>query len=151
MKKNNLITTIVIAAVVLVIGFFAGMKYQQSQQSNFTKQFGVGGMMQGNEQNQRFGNGAGKGAIGRGGFRPINGEIVSMEDKSVTVKLQDGSSKIVLFSDKTSINKESTGSASDLKVGEKIAAFGTENTDGSVTAQSIQLNPVMRVNSTQQQ
>jgi hypothetical protein len=142
MKKNNLITTIVIAVVVLVIGFFAGTKYQQSKQSSFGRQFGNGITMQNGGGNRTMGN--------RGGFRPVSGDIVSTDDKSITVKLQDGSSKIVLFSDKTSVNKESTGSASDLKVGEKISAFGTENSDGSVTAQSIQLNPFLRNNPAKQ-
>jgi hypothetical protein len=145
MKKNNLTITIIVAVVALTVGCFAGMKYQQSKQSSFGGQFG--NVPQG--QNQKFGNGNGTMMGNRGGFKPVNGDIVNMDDKSITIKLQDGSSKIVLFSDKTTVNKESTGSASDLKVGEKVAAFGTENSDGSVTAQSIQLNPVLR-NSTGQ-
>lgn len=80
----------------------------------------------------------------RTGFRPVVGEIISKDDKSVTVKLQDGGSKIVLFSDGTSINKVSEGSKDDLKTGEQVGIFGTENSDGSVTAQNIQLNPIAR-------
>lgn len=63
--------------------------------------------------------------------------------------MQDGSSKIVLFSDFTTYNKTSEGSKSDLKVGEKIAVFGTDNSDGSVTAQSVQLNPQLRMTNSQ--
>ena len=72
------------------------------------------------------------------------GEISAQDEKTITVKLQDGSSKIILLSDKTSINKASVGLISDLTVGEKVAVFGTSNADGSVTAQNIQLNPVAR-------
>ena len=65
-------------------------------------------------------------------------------DDSVTVKLMDGTSKIVLFSDKTEINKAQQAQTADLKVGEKVMVMGQENSDGSVTAQNIQLNPVFR-------
>jgi len=63
---------------------------------------------------------------------------------TITVKLEDGSSKIILLSEKTSINKASEGSITDLTAGEKVAVFGTTNADGSVTAQNIQINPVAR-------
>ena len=72
-------------------------------------------------------------------FRPVSGEIIGSDDKSVTVKLQDGSSKIVLLSDSAQINKASVGAKEDLKTGENIVVFGTTNSDGSVTAQSIQI------------
>lgn len=104
------------------------MKYQQSK--------GPSGRF-GNFQNNRNGQ-----FQQRGMGRPVSGEIISSDDKSITVKLQDGSSKIVLFSDKTTINKASEGSKDDLKTGEKVVAYGTENSDGSITAANIQLNPM---------
>ena len=133
MKKNSMIITIILVIAVGAGAFFAGMKYQQSKrQASFSGQFGQG-------QGQRTGMGA-----NRMGFRPVNGDIISSDDKSITVKLQDGSSRIVLLSDKTVYFKSSTGLKSDLKIGDKVAAFGTENSDGSVTAQNIQLNPIFR-------
>lgn len=131
--KNNLVVITIIVILVGAGAFFGGMKYQQSKQTSFFRQGGQGtrtgqGQLQGNRQ----------------GFRPVNGEIIASDDKSITVKLTDGSSKIVLVSDKTAINKAGTASKEDLKTGEKVAVFGTENTDGSVTAQNIQLNPVFR-------
>lgn len=128
--------TVVMVVLVLVVGagaFFGGMKYQQSKRPNFARQFGEG---QGMRAGQSQGN--------RQGFRPVNGEIISSDEKSITVKLQDGSSKIVLFSDKTEINKASSGAKEDLKTGEKVMVIGTENSDSSVTAQNIQLNPIQR-------
>ncbi|MGB9637307.1 MAG: DUF5666 domain-containing protein [Microgenomates group bacterium] len=130
--KKNLIITIVVAVLIGGICFFAGTKYQQSKQRSVARQF-VGQM------GGRQGTG-----VNRLGFRPVNGEIISADDKSITVKLQDGSSKIVLVSDNTQINKAQQATKEDLKVGEKVAVFGTENSDGSVTAQNIQLNPVLR-------
>jgi hypothetical protein len=106
------------------------MKYQQSKQSNSFRQFaGQGGRNLGTNRN---------------GFRPVNGDIISSDTNSITVKLADGSSKIVILNDKTAINKASTATAADLKVGEKVVVFGQDNSDGSVTAQNIQLNPIAR-------
>ncbi|MCL5784682.1 MAG: DUF5666 domain-containing protein [Patescibacteria group bacterium] len=130
-----MIAVIIIAALVMGVGgFFAGMKYQQSKSP--AGRFA-------NFQGARNSNFQQRGAnmISRQGFRPVNGEIISSDDKSITVKLSDGSSKIVLLSDQTSINKSSAGTKSDLKNGEKVAVFGSDNSDGSVTAQNIQLNP----------
>lgn len=129
MNKQYIITIILII-LVGGGGFFAGMKYQESKRpqgrfGNF--QQGQGGQLQ-----------------QRQGFRPVNGEIISTDDKSITVKLQDGSSKIVLLTDTTTVSKSADATKADLKVGEKVAAFGTENSDGSVTGQNIQLNPQLR-------
>ena len=125
MKQNTILLIIILLLLVGSGAFFFGMKYQQSRRPSFSRQ--VAG-----QQGQRQ------------GFRPVNGEIISSDDKSIIVKMQDGSSKIVLFSDKTEINKAAEATKEDLKVGEKVAVFGTENSDGSVTAQNIQLNPQLR-------
>jgi len=136
--KNIYIVAAIIVVIVGAGAFFAGMKYQQSKQPAFLREFAG-----------RQGQGTGTGG-NRVGFRPVNGEIISSDDKSITVKLQDDSSKIVLLSDNTEINKAAEATKEDLKVGEKVAVFGQENSDGTVTAQNIQLNPQFR-EPTQQQ
>lgn len=140
MKKNSLLITIVVAVIVAAIAFFGGMKYQQSHAfaRNANQAFG-----------QNFGrrgqNGQSARAGGRGGFGGANlGEIVSMDADSVTIKLQDGSSKIINLSSSTTYSKTDTASKSDLKTGDRIAAFGMSNSDGSITAQNIQVNPMFR-------
>lgn len=134
--KNNTILIVVIVAVVVGLGaFWGGMQYQKLKASSGNTQFGG----QGGTGQRRFGGGNGA----RGGA--VFGEIISSDADSITVKLMDGSSKIVVVSSSTSINKAATATKSDLKTGEKVAIFGTTNSDGSVTAQSIQLNPVMRI------
>ena len=132
MNKNILITGLV-GVVMLGAGFFAGIKYQQSKRVSF---IGNGQF----NRNSTMGSNAPRG----NGFRPVNGEIIAVDDKSMTVKLVDGSSKIIILSQKTEYNKAAEGSVADLTVGTRVTVFGTDNTDGSVTAESVQLNPIIR-------
>lgn len=131
--KNQLLLTIILCVVIGAGAFYAGMKYQQSQRSSFAGQFGV-----------RRGTANGFGTGGNGGNRPVYGDIVSSDDTSITVKAQDGSSKIVLVTGTTSINKASAGTKADLTTGQTVAVYGITNSDGSLTAQNIQINPIMR-------
>lgn len=134
--NKNLIITAIIALLVGVGGFYGGMKYQQSQAvSRFTNLRGENAQFV-----QRMGGQNGNGLPTQTGFQPVNGEIISSDDTSITVKLQDGSSRIVLLSDSTTINKAETGSKEDLKNGEKVFVVGNSNSDGSISANSIQLN-----------
>ena len=73
----------------------------------------------------------------------VSGDIISKDAMSITVKLRDGGSKIVFFSDTTEISRFASGSASDLLVGKSVMVNGKTNDDGSVTAQSIQLRPAV--------
>ncbi len=144
--KNQLIIGVVVAlALGGALGFVGGMQYQKSQKPDmmaFTTGSQSGQAIVGRREGgnttfaMRTGGPNGGGAVG---------EIISADDKSITVKLPDGSSKIILINSKTSINKSSEGSIEDLKTGESVAAFGEGNSDGSITAVSIQLNPQMRI------
>lgn len=147
MKKDVVVPVIIASLVFAGVGFFGGMKYSQVQRGNFRNgQFGNGNfMMQGGRTGGA--NGQGGGRMMQQGFRPTIGEIIASDDeqsssstKSITVKMQDGSSKIVLISDTTMINKSDAGSKADLTVGTKVGVFGVDN-NGTVTAQSIQINP----------
>ena len=138
MKNNQTSISILIGIIALGAGFFGGMQYQKMQRVSL----GNGTF------NRQFGEQAGNGNMARGGMtggRPVLGEIISTDDKSVTVKMQDGSTKIVLIPGTTSINKAAQGTKEDLVGGMTIAVFGTENSDGTLTAQNIQLNPQMRM------
>lgn len=127
--KTSYIISALLLLIGLGIGFFGGTKYQQGK---------VAGAATSGQNRGRFGNGNGIGG------RATAGEIISKDDKSITVKMQDGSTKIVLLSSSTTINKASEGSVGDLTTGERVAVFGTTNSDGSVTAQNIQINPLIR-------
>lgn len=135
----------VISIVILMVGagaFYGGMRYQQIKIRGTMPLGEVGqgpvnmmGGPGGNRARMMQNGGSGQ------GFRPVNGEILSIDEKSITVKAADGSSKIVLLSSAAPITKSTVGSTEDLKTGEQVMIFGTENSDGSITAQSIQLNP----------
>ncbi len=129
--KNLKLVAIVLLLVGLGAGFFGGMQYQKSQR----QQFG-----QGNAVNQQRRAGFGQ----NGNNRPISGDIISSDNNGITVKLPDGSSKIVLVSGSTQINKTNPATKSDLSIGQKVLVMGSANPDGSVTAQNIQLNPQVR-------
>jgi len=142
MKKNILVTVV----IVLVVGagaFYGGMKYGQGKSltpqslQNLTQQ----------QRQQLFANAGGAGGTrgstrngqGAGGFS--GGQIIAKDDKSVTIKMQDGSSKIVFYSNTTKVQKSTDGTSADLQVGEEVTASGTANSDGSLTAQTIQIRP----------
>jgi len=141
MKKLLLVA---VAVAVLVGGgaFYGGMKYAQGGRgdnfANLTP-----------EQRQQFVANAGAGLRGgMGGQRSgMNGgtigEIISKDDKSITVKMADGGSKIVFYSSTTGVSKFTEGGAGDLVVGKNVNVTGTSNQDGSITAQSIQIRPLL--------
>lgn len=137
MWKNKNLLLVIVGVVALIIGggigFFGGTKYQQSKtQTRFT-QFANGGNFMGRTgMNGRFGTG-GANAMA------VRGEIISADTNSITVKMSDGSTKIVVLGSSTMIAKTTTGSTSDLTNGANVIVFGTTNSDGSVTAQNIQI------------
>lgn len=126
-----------------IIGFVAGTKYQQGK-STFN---GPGQFMGPNGSgigNRRLDNNSANGNRVRINGGQIIGTISAQDENSVTVKTPDGGSKIVIISGTTNFNKSTEGSKSDLKVGDRIAIFGNSNSDGTVSAQNIQINPTFR-------
>jgi hypothetical protein len=135
MKNAKTLVPIICVLVGLGVGFLAGFEfktYRLNKSFSGNQTAGKGNIQQTTKGNVQQ-------TTNRGGA--VFGSILSMDDKSVTVKLSDGSSKIVLFSDSTTYTNTIDAAKSDLKVGENVAVSGTSNSDGSVTAASVQINP----------
>lgn len=142
----------IFVALILIIGFgafYGGMKYPQSRTP---RGFSPGDFqnfrsLSSAEREQRmrqFGGNGLRGGLGggqKGGNGLAAGEIISKDDKTVTIKLSDSGSKIIFYSEATEIGRLAKGVVSDLEVGKNIAVTGAANADGSITAQSIQLTP----------
>lgn len=132
---NTKIIGMVAAAIAVAAGgFFGGIQYQKKTTTEARAAFrgqtrpGVG----------RFGQ-FGSGRAPGGGA--VAGEIISRDDKTLTVKLRDGGSKIVLLSDSTDVRKTTAGTRDDLTVGTSVVIAGSANADGSIAAQSVQIRP----------
>lgn len=128
---------IIIAFVLVIVSFYGGMKYGEHARSTRMVSFTNG--------NGTFAINTAGGARGgvRGGDGIINGEILSKDANTLTIKTRDGGSKIVLLSASTTIMKTTTGTAADLIVGKDVSGAGTTNSDGSITAGTIQLRTNM--------
>ena len=128
-KKSSIATAIIVLLVVGGGAFYAGMGYGKSQNSNPSF----------NAANFQAMRGSKTGANG-GNF--ILGSIIAKDNNSITLQIpSNGGSKIIFYSDTTQINKPATGTANDLTTGTTVSITGTTNSDGSVTAQSIQIRP----------
>jgi hypothetical protein len=134
-----------LAAVIVVgaLSFYGGLRLADSKSAEANS-------MQGNSQrNMQAGQGqlgartGGPGQMdGSTGVRNmLSGEIIGTDGKSITIKLPTGGSKIIFLSDSTKITKSVDASMADLLTGITVMTSGKTNTDGSITAKTIQINP----------
>jgi len=142
--NNKLVIAVILTAVIVGTGsFFGGMQYGKSARPNFARQNFNGQM----GANIAGGIGARAGGA-RAGANFTAGEIIAKDSQSITVKLRDGSSKIVFLSASTAITKSVDGITDDLAVGKTVTVTGSANSDGSITAQMVQLRPAISVSPT---
>jgi len=129
MNKKNFVVLLLIGVIIVGGGsFYGGILYNKSKN---TKSFDLTSF-QGMKTNRTN-------LIG-GGL--ISGEIISNDGNSVTVKTPtNGGSKIIFYSDTTQISKAASGTFADLTTGTSVTITGTTNSNGSITAQSIQIRP----------
>lgn len=126
--KNNLIIAVVITVLVSGGGgFYAGIKYQKDKAPIFPE----------NIEQMR-------GQIGQRnsstrGLNTVMGKIIGTDESSITVQLADDSSKIIIVTEGTMINRSEAGTADDLREGSEVVVNGQPNSDGSISAQNIQI------------
>lgn len=143
-KQINLLVALIMVLVVGGGAFYGGMVYGQSHgASRAMGPAGFANLTPDQRQARGAQFGAGTGARGAGGFS--TGEVLSKDDKSFTLKLTDGGSKIIFFATSTSVMKSSAGSLADVVIGEQVSVNGTPNSDGSLNAQGVQIRPAMPV------
>ena len=72
-----------------------------------------------------------------GGF--ASGQIITKDAQAITLQLPNGNSEVVFYSSSTQVIKPTAASLSDVVAGTQVMIGGSQNSDGSLTAQSIQI------------
>jgi hypothetical protein len=113
MKNTKVIVSIILVLVGLGAGFGGGYFFRNYQLTKSRGNFGAIGT-----NGQRFmGGRTGQGVVAGARGGAVTGSILSMDAKSITVKLADGSTKIILFSASTTYQNTIAATQTDLKVG----------------------------------
>ena len=125
---------VVLAAVLFgAAGFYGGGTYQKSQAtSGFAGRFGGGA--------GGFGGAGGAGGAARSGANITTGTVIAADAQSITVKSASGGSKTLFISAQTEVSKQQVLTATDVKVGDQVAAFGTA-ANGGIDARMVQIVP----------
>ncbi|MES2409765.1 MAG: hypothetical protein V4509_05720 [Patescibacteria group bacterium] len=128
MNKKKKKIYIISSVVVAIILFYGGMKYGESSQTK--SQFG---------NFQAGARASGGRTIFAGGMGGMTlGDIINIDNGSLTLKTRDGSSKVVLIGSSTPVTKSVQGQITDLKAGDSVMIAGKANSDGSIAASEIQ-------------
>lgn len=141
-NKNSPVFSIIISLIALGVGFGLGTLFEKNQKPNFkniNNQFQMGDRAldnrgSGNRQMPQNG-----GQFGQG-QNHASGEVTKIDDSSITIKTQNGGSKLILISNSTAYKQLTDSDKSKLKVGSQITVEGETSTDGSLTGKTISIN-----------
>ena len=131
--KNKTIKVIGLVIVGILL-FYAGTQYAKSQPASTTT---AASAFAGRSSTRAAG--AATGAFGGG----TSGTVVSIDSQSITISLKAGGSQIVFSGTSTPITLTTNGTPNDIQMGSNIIVTGTSNSDGSLSAQSIRIEPSM--------
>jgi hypothetical protein len=124
MKKYLVhIIWLVIAIVALGGGYFWGKATATATRAGFTGTF---------SSSTRSRAGAASGGL-------VTGQIITIDSSSITLQLTNGNSQVIFYSSSTPVSEPTMVSPSTLKVGTNVMVGGTSNSDGSLTATTIQV------------
>ena len=130
MNTKQWVILIVVAVIFAGGGFFGGIKYQASKTPAVAARTGAAGA-------PGFAGRRGAGGAVAGSF--INGSVLSVSGSTITVKLTSGGSQVAVLAPSTQYRKAVDGTSADVTVGSQVTITGTTNSDGSLTAQSVQI------------
>jgi len=141
-KFNRSFLPIIIAGFILVIfgSFFGGMYYGKAGSSKTIDTLGK------DRQDQFQQNGNRSGGFGRMlGGRPFLGKVTEISGKTITLALEnDGGTKSVVVADNTNItDNDADAVLTNIKNGDTLMVTGITNTDSSIKAQMIKINPTV--------
>ncbi len=126
MKQKTHIIWAVVAVAALVAGIFWGRA-----------------MAGGAPGNSRFGalSSSSRTFAGRGNSSAnvFAGQVSAIDGSSITLQLPSGNSEVVLYASSTPVTEPTNVSIAKVVAGTNIMVMGTQNSDGSVTAQSIEI------------
>lgn len=139
---NKIVHIMILVILVGAGSFYGGMMYGGSKGNTVSGTNNGGERSFNREDIQNRMNRTGGGSMpafraGAGGT-VTQGEIISRDDSSITLKLEEGS-KIVFFTTSTVVTQINTSTIGSLNNGIKVMVRGSANEDGSITASSINL------------
>jgi hypothetical protein len=129
MTQKQISVILVGAAVLASVAFYTGTKYATASPN---PSLASGGM-------NRFGSSASGARRGMMGGGILVGDILNLDQQTLTLKLRDGGSRIVFLSNSTPVLKTASGTVADLQIGQPVSITGRTNSDGSVNADLIQV------------
>lgn len=140
MKKPHLF--IIVSAVLIAIAFYGGMRFAKASgaDSRSAAFAGMEGRFPGGRT--RTGGDTDVPMMPRGGENMTRGEIISVDENSVTIKTEVNGSKIVMLSDETQISETVNVPKENLAAGKTVMVTGSADNTGIISADTILIRDV---------
>ncbi len=121
--------THIVWAAVAVIALIGGIFWGKGMAAGESKQFANSGYSSSTRGSFRTGS---SGSV-------FAGQVSAISGSDITLQLPNGNSEVVLYSSSTPVTEPTNVSISKVATGSNIVVMGTQNSDGSVTASSIEI------------